>query len=299
MKALFFRINNFYLFLFFFTLNLPFTIQSFISYKMEVPINGEELELLSINNMGDLCNPWIPSLFSPIILIRPEIYVGEGWKEYLLVDIPSVSHYNADIMIYSYDTIKIFNRYNVLLGQIRFYSIQNYCLFGLLNKKASFYKLQENQILLNQLKAIQPNIKKIFSFDKWEINKNVINSYFYFGDSHENFNSNKKNGIIGSCENNQNNTFWGCAFDRISFNNSIIDLTTENNTLYTIYFSSEKHNIIFPKSFENKFNNLTNNQCHYNDSYYSSNTNLFCEKFFNKNGYDLITLISDIMNITL
>ena len=296
MKNLYFK-KHIYLFLICLILKFSFTIQFYYQYKMEVPINSEELDILYINDIADICNKWIPSLFIPILLVNPEIKTG-GWLEYLEIIIPSISKYELSILIAYSNITTIFNSYKVFFGKFRF-KIIKYCYFGLLNKIGSFKILKENQLLLSNLKGYQENFQRIFSFDKWNIYNNIINTNFYLGDSHENFKLNKNNGIIGSCKNNKNNTFWGCLFNQISFNNSIIDLKTENNTLYNIYFSSENYNIIFPKSFEKKFNQLTNNQCKYNNSDYVENKNLFCENFFNENNYALIKLINDDMNITL
>ena len=95
-----------------------------------------------------------------------------------------------------------------------------------------------------------------------------------------------------------NSPYWGCYFSAIKFNDNIIQLINENGELYKIFFSSENYDIIIPKSFEEKFNMITNNQCAYFDELEGSY--LLCENLFNEHQkYIPITLINNNISITI
>ena len=63
----------------------------------------------------------------------------------------------------------------------------NYCYLGIGHGIKNYTKLKEEDDILNILK--NQSLYKIFSFDKWRITSE-LNTIFYLGDSHEDFNSN-------------------------------------------------------------------------------------------------------------
>ena len=66
----------------------------------------------------------------------------------------------------------------------------------------------------------------IFSFDKFMLNGNSIDTTLYYGESHKHFNG--EEGIIGFCNNEEDN-FWGCSFEQMIFNNITIPLKKMKN----------------------------------------------------------------------
>lgn len=64
------------------------------------------------------------------------------------------------------------------------------------------------------------------------------------------------------------------------FNNIKIPLTNENGNLYKIYFASETHNLIFPKSYEDIFAKESNYSCQIDTKNY-----LKCNKFFDNSNH--------------
>ena len=77
---------------------------------------------------------------------------------------------------------------------------------------------------LNILKENNKINKKIFSFDIWTIANDSIISNFYLGDVHEIFRTN--NGVIANCT--SNDSFWGCEFNEIIFNDISIPLLNKD-----------------------------------------------------------------------
>ena len=132
-------------------------------------------------------------------------------------------------------------------------------LFGLSLGIGNFSNLYENETLLYRIKNNNEIDKKIFSFDKWTLNRNSISTKLYFGDIHDNFNS--KDGIIGICNINNEELLWGCSFKEMIINNKIVSLKNEDGKYYKISFVTENYNIIFPISFKAKFMDATNNGC--------------------------------------
>jgi hypothetical protein len=135
--------------------------------------------------------------------------------------------------------------------------------------------MEEENTILDDLKAKNVIKEKIFSFDIWNLNTEQPNTKFYLGESHDVFNSNSE--AIGSCKNYPNDNLWGCSFKKMLFNNLNIPLTNGTD-LYKIYFSSETHNLVFPRDLEKAF--LSNNSCSWDNE-----NNLKCEGFFDKSNY--------------
>ena len=267
------------------------------NYTMEISTEGENLEVFYIK--GGLCEKVIPSLLYPLPIVDMNKKINDSVQpEKVFIKNPLVSDDNIDMYLF-YCNILLDN-FNVILAKPRSSRKITNCYFGLSYRNGD-NKIDESFILLNYLKNNDEISEKIFSFDKWTLNEatNNLETKLYFGYSHDDFNPNNENGIIGTCQTNEDDKYWGCQFDQMSFNGAIVDIYNESHP-YKIYFSSESHSIIFPLDFENSFNNLTNNQCEY-DSLYPKEDSYFlsCDNFFNEKGYATIKLIRDNMNITL
>ena len=265
-----------------------------------IKISNESPELeswhIDYHKKGNHCSQWIPSLFSPILLIPYENDPGdkELEKATCRIDSPIFSD-TINANLYNYTFLE--PQYNVTLGYEKVKGVLQKCYFGLSSEISGFDGLKEDQIILNQLQINGEISEKIFTIDKWNISQNIITSHLTLGESNANFKSGK--GIIGSCEPNFTDAFWGCTFANISFNDNIVDLKDNDNENYKIYFSSENYEIIFPKEFENKFNILTNNSCTYTDDIESPDYELSCESLFEGKEYFSIKLINGDMNITI
>lgn len=285
-----------YLFLICFIINLLFTASNLGPLEMKSKITDSELDTLNIENKIkiDHCGNWIPSLFSPIMLVPFNFTDGEEKYKKTKIKLETIS--DEDIPIYLFN-FTFLNEYNICFGKERYDYVVHNCYFGLMKKNNS-NDISEGQIILNNLKVDNKIDQKIFSFGIWDLGTSEIKSSFYLGNVHENFTS--KNGVIGTCQAIKDDFHWGCSFNKISFNNIVVDLKDENGNLYNIYFSSENYNIKFPRKFEGKFTKLTNKSCRYdNDDSEGVSSNLICSNFFNENNFASITLMDDNMNITI
>ena len=121
----------------------------------------------------------------------------------------------------------------------------------------------------------------------WTIN-DLIRSNFYLGDEHEIFRTNL--GMVANCA--SNDSFWGCEFNEIIFNDISIPLLNKDENLYQIHFAFETHNIIFPNNYKEIFLNKTNHSCNVNRANY-----LTCINIFNDKEYIPIQLINEDMTI--
>ena len=284
-----------YLFLICFVINLLFTSSNIGNLEMKSNITDLELDTLNIENKNtnDQCGNWIPSLFSPIMLVPSSFDLGD--KEYTNSIIKSESISDKDINIYLFN-FTFLNEYNIFFGREQIGRTVHNCYFGLM-KKYNPNDISEGQIILNNLKVDNKIDQKIFSFGIWHLSPSEIKSNFYLGYVHENFKS--KNGVIGTCQAIKDDIHWGCSFNKISFNNIVVDLKDENGNLYNIYFSSENYNIKFPQKFEEKFKKLTNDSCRYVTDSEVPSLILECNNFFNEKNFASISLIDDNMNITI
>lgn len=267
-------------------------------FLMKISRLSTELESFHIdtdeNNLGD---EWVPSLLSPLLIVPasyniPLIPIGslELITSPLFADTFSSNLYNISFLG---------PKYNVTLAKEKISNVVDKCYFGLSGSLEGFNGLNENQIILNQLKNNNEIKEKIFTFDKWVINDDLITSNLYFGQTNDNFKSGK--GIIGSCKSDFENLFWGCSFMNMSINETNVELKNDIlNETYKIYFTSENHNIIIPLDFKEKFDLLTKNCCYFNsiDSDEQENE-LSCDQLFEKDDYFTIKLINGNMNITI
>ena len=272
--------------------------QEYKELNLEIHLNSNELDAFNIIEYQDKnkCPQWVPSLTLPISFIHREINVSDfryfGEDTIKLPFFPLTEKEYLTIQLFDYQLLE---KYNAVLAKIKFESSIDKCYFGLSNGFLENNEiLKDNHTNLEVLLDNKEINRTIFSFSKWAINldEHIIKSHFYFGDIHENFNS--ENGIIGSCDAIKNESLWGCYFPKISFNNSLpVKLTDDKGIFYKIFFSIENHIIIIPSSFQIIFDNITNNACQENDPFLSCN-------FFGENNHVEIKLIDEErMNITI
>ena len=300
MRNISFSTKNLYLILMLLTIN--FKLSDSIILDMEIKINEDYLNSFNIKS-NDTCHGWTPSLLSPILLTDPNKEFENNDDELIIINnikpyFKRIKRTQNSFSAVIYD-FKIFNNFNAILGKSTSEIIDK-CYIGLSSGNCNYEELRNNFLLLDRLKSNGEIKNKIFSFDKWNIIGNLIKSYLYFGYSHEHFKSNKENGIIASCKTNNSEPFWGCYFDKISFNGNEEYLKNDTHK-FKIYFSSENHEILIPKSFEEKFMNLTERKCIYkNDSYDTLDYFLTCENFFNDiDNIALFNLTNENMIITV
>ena len=288
------------LLLFLLVMNISFSNQKKNNFTLKISLNGTKLESLYIdsNDINDeenkKCNQWIPSLMNPVVLV-PTGFSIKGLdsltREEIMIAPPFLFVEDAfKVFFYNFTLFE----YNLILAKANFGDIINDCYFGLSSGLSEYENLKNNDINLNFLNNSFQITKQIFSFSNWTIIDKEIISYFYFGEENKIFNSN--DGIIGSCDTDNDDPFWGCNFTSISFNNKSIELKNEDDINYKIYFSSENHYIIIPELFKTQFDLITDSSCKEEDS-----EGLTCDKFFNDNKtFEEIKLIyEDKMNITI
>ena len=279
---------------FYIIINISFSLQKSNIFNISIEINKFQLDFFYVidNEFKDPCKKWIPSIFNPILLSKKidlpsRNLVIENYKLYN----PVFYNYNF-ITISLYKDIKFLD-YEMYLAKGFSEGEIEYCYFGLSNGLANYNLLNESEINLNYLKNNGIIDKKIFSFDKWEINEkdNFINSTFHYGIFNDIFTS--KEGALGTCESNPKDLTWGCEFKEMVFNENIL-LKNDNGTFLKVYFASEIYDLIFPKSFKDKIINSSKEKCEYQERI----LNLVCKDIFKYNSYLPLTLSNDDMKIT-
>ena len=281
-----------------FIINLLFTKQEMIDYKMEISIGQQFLDYFHIDS-NDICNQWIPSLISPLLLVFPKIDIEDKYIERIKITNPFEIPEDISLEIQMYPYKFLAKKYDVFLGKLRASEDSGFCYFGLLPKPGINKNLNESYILLNYLRKSNQINNTIFSFDKWFISSNSITTNFYFGESHSHFIPND-DGIIGYCYSNKLGLYWGCSFDHMEYNGISTNLTKDDIN-FTIYFSSENYTIIFPKKFRENFDDITGRKCTFDENAHKGEIGLYlsCDDLLNDNNYFLISLINDDMNITI
>ena len=253
-----------------------------------------DLEPFNINFTYLDCNIMIPDLFSPIILLYPK-YTAGLWREFEDIEFETPLS-TSKITGFAYE------KRNPLFYMAKLYkNIENNkdnCYFGL--SKLLLNITDKELSDLNNLKILKDEEEineTIFSFNKWDLN-DTIKTELYYGYSHPDFNSN--DGIIGTCTNAENNSFWSCIFNNMTFQNKTISLMKENNEYYKIYFSSNVHDIYFPNDFQKKFENATEGNCSLEILDEKSDSTLACQNYLEiEENYLPITLNNENMSITL
>lgn len=294
--------NNFFLFLIVYTINISLIENNNSIFQIKISKLSTELEAFHIDTerQDKFCKQWVPSLLSPILVI-PSI------PDELPFELEDTCNINSPLFDDTFSA-NLYNfsfldpQYNVTLAKEKISKNVDKCYFGLSNRLDG-YVLKENKIILNdilnQLKNNKEINEKIFTFDKWNLNNdNFITSNLYFGQTNDNFKSGK--GIIGSCESDINDRFWGCSFINMSLNDTVVELRNDTtNETYKIYFTSENHNIIIPNYFKDKFDELTNYSCSFDSIEPDEKENELSCSLFGKDDYFTIKLINGIMNITI
>ena len=252
---------------------------------------NKDLEPLSFISSDQICPTYIPSLFSPISLVKYGEYSKVFPQDYYItIDNPVIEE----------------SRYEVYIGNLTDNNIKTYfgikqtmtdekCYFGLSSKFPEI-EAKYKDTTLDYLKNTNQIDEKKFSLDKWDLNweENIIRSKLYLGYNHKDFDSQNKK-YIGTCENIKEDTYWGCYFDQMIFNNVKIPLNKEYEEYYKIYFSSEDYVIRFPDDFKDIFFNVTNGSCQYN----TLKKITTCTGFFKEEFFIPLTLSNDNMDITL
>ena len=176
----------------------------------------------------------------------------------------------------------------------------NYCYFGLSMDYSNYTSgLKENEVLLSYVKEKEQK-KKIFSFNKFNLNGNLIETTLYFGEDHNDFTSN--NGIIGSSKLNEEDNFWGFSFNEMIINNNINETIslkrTKDDKLYKIYLTTDEYLISFPIELINS--DFMNEKFFENKCKFDRNSKWFkCNNAFNGKDYIPLKLVSNDINITL
>ena len=288
------KVFNIYFYIFYFIINISFSFSQ--DFQFDLIQQKNNLNPLYIE-YNDVCQKWTPSLLSPISLIFKTSNTNYMKKKDISIKFknPFFSPYEFEGELYDYLSNKFLGHFNTLVAIDKRERV-SFCQMGLsVGFQESVDTINEDEYTLNYLIKEKKIEAKIFSFDKWDVlsDQQFIKSFFYLGKIHKNFNS--KEGIVGTCQNNKEDAFWGCSFKEMIFINSHLPLK-KGDKLYKIYFASELIDIIFPIEFSESFKNSANQMCLIN----KKNQRLECEKsLFNKEGYIPLKLINDKMNITV
>ena len=280
-----------YLFLILIAINYSSSSET-IYLDYDLCSNKTDLNPLSIISKDSKCMKYIPSLFSPIPLIKNGNYEDiYSQRQEAVISNPIMEKSKYDIYkgkLTDYNLDSIFG--------IRRDKDSDICYLGLSSGYEESDELKDINSTLEYLKNTNQIDEKIFSLDKWNLSsdQNMIKSKLYLGYSHKDFNSQNKK-YIGTCQNIKENIFWGCKFKQMIFNNTKILLNISKDEDYTIYFSSEDYTIKFPESFKDIFLKASNGSCTFD----SLQLETICKDMFKEHLYIPLTLTNDNMNITL
>lgn len=277
-------------------INIFSSIQEESKNQFLVNINEKGFFIEEKGNVH-VCDLWSPSLFLPLLLISKNIKIVHGEIIKNLdsnIKIPFFNN-NEEFKVDFYQNVPYLNndfQGKLITPKLSFVEINN-CYFGI-SHGIELEGFGEEFINLNNLKVDGKIDKKIFSFDLWDISdpKN-LKTNFYLGKSNDVFNSN--NGIIGTCENYPKDSLWGCPFKEMKFNNINIPLNINGTgILYKIYFSSETHDLIFPYSFKEIFEDKAKDLCFFNSEDY-----LECKGIFDDSKYVPLQLTENNDNFVI
>ena len=279
-----------YLFLIFIVINIP---SGTILFEFDMISNKTDLKPLSIISKDNICSTYIPSLFSPIPLVKKDDYRSLFPQFYFIeilnpiIDACEYDIYSGNLLD---DNIKLFLGVKTVFDEI------DDCYFGLSSGLQKSIKLKEGNSTLEYLKNTNQIDEKKFSLDKWDLysDQSKIKSKLYFGFSHKDFNSQNAK-YIGTCQNIKEDSYWGCYFKQMIFNNTEIPLNKSDNEDYKIYFSSEDYTIKFPKDFKDIFIKPSDDSCKYDQKH----SKITCKDWFKEDFFIPLTLSNDNMDITL
>ena len=281
---------------------ITFSHQKYVELPLETTITESELKPLHLNYKNI---DWVPSLYNSILITPSSTNIQEfnprflkrinGLKNKYYDEYYDESMFDCDL----YEIDDLNGTFGTYLGK---------CKYGVYESEfgGSFYGLapsvpkkirdfEKDEYNLEILTNYNNSDYQIFSFDKWKIEENVITSKFYLGDTHEHFHS--KEYPAGKCE-AIDKEYWACSFKEMTFKNVVIPLKNKNDELYTIYFTSEFNDIVFPSEFSQKFLNASNGTC--TAKYYGIEKFLECEGFAQmENNHIPLKLTGDKMNMTV
>ncbi len=285
------NITNFikYYILLYIIINIFIPQQNCYEFNVQAEKKESSLGNLNINN-SKVCQYLIPSLFYSILILHQSYDKGEKVRQDIKVKTPFTDKTieGSLFQMTDEDCLNNFRLYYIT-------HIETFCYFGLsMNYQNETIGLDENQMILSCLIDNKKIEKKIFSFDKFILNSDSIDTILYLGEIHKDFSSN--DGIIGTIKSNEEDNFWGFSFNEMSFNNKNLSLIKEDNKLYKIYLTTDDYNIKFPRTLINNsdIEDLFDNKCDYKRSGYVE-----CENFFNDKDYIPLKLMSKDINITL
>lgn len=214
---------HFNIFFICFIINIFFSTQNLEIFDVTINPTDTDLGGLYIKDQTEkpICTQWLPSLFSPILLIpndKDKSSINPIPELDFKLKTP-VFLKNNEFDVEVYNSIQFLNKNYKSIFIVPAYENLKNCYFGISPGINNFGNLEEKNVILNVLKN-DNSIEKIFSFDIWDIK--ALKTTFYFGESHNTFNSNT--GIIGNCKNYPKDSLWGCSFKEMLFNNFSISL---------------------------------------------------------------------------
>ena len=284
----------FNLFLICVIINILFSNQ-IIEFDMTLDIDSESEEFYINSQIENTpCPKWTPSLFIPTLLIPKNYIITKGTsldENKFYINFPFINK-NNDFKIVPYENVPsiIENYDDILLKSVG--TEVNLCYFGISPGINIYKELNKEHNTLKNLQTKEKIKERIFSFTKWDIKASPPTSKLYLGESQNIFNSNE--GIIGTCESYPHDSFWGCSFKEMVFNNISIPLKNENESLYKIYFASEIQDLYFPKAYHQIFKELLKDTCDFNSRNY-----LVCQNFFNSLNYVSLQLTEENENFII
>ena len=277
-----------YLFLIFIVINI--SSEKILEY--DIISSKTDLKPLYINSKDNICPKYIPSLFNPLPLVNNGDYDGV-FPQYSKIQISNPIIEESLFYIYLGNVID--NNIEIIFGMKNDYVDLEDCYFGLSLGLQESEELKDSNNTLDYLKNNNQIEEKKFSLDKWDLNsqQNII-SKLYLGYNHKDFNS-QNSKYIGTCQKTKEDSYWGCYFKQMIFNNTIIPLNKSDGEDYKIYFSSEDYTIKFPKEFKEIFVKTSDDSCTYDKKH----SKVTCKDWFKEDYFIPLTLSNDNMDITL
>ena len=277
--------------------NLFFSQQAYETYEIIINPDSDSEEFYINDSFGKSpCQRWIPSLFTPFLLVPKENEIEESSKLFnvkLEIKLPFIND-NKFIFYEFYQNIPFLNdKFQSLLMRPIVFQI-NKCYLGISASINGYENFEEKNTTLNILKENKLIDEKIFSFDIWRISSEYkeAKSKLFLGESINIFNSNDR--IEATCENYPGDLHWGCSFKEMILDNISFELKNENQSLYKTYISSEIPDLILPNFLKQKLVDLFKKECIINDYNY-----LTCKTLFNNSNYAPLKLIEENENFII
>ena len=263
--------------------NIFFSQQAYEAYEITINPNSDSEEFYINDSLDNSpCKHWIPSLFTPFLLVPKENKIDESLK---------IFNVNLDIKIPFIDDNELtsFEFYqNIPFLKDKFHGILmrpliihiNKCYLGISAGINDYADFNEKNTTLNILKENKLIDEKVFSFDIWKISSEYkeAKSKLFLGESINIFNSNDR--IEATCQSYKDDLHWGCSFKEMILDDINFELKNENQSLYKAYISSEIPDLILPSFLKQKIIDLSKNEFIINDDNY-----LTCNKCFKNSNY--------------